>query len=287
MPCWSPLRCWVGFPVVRNQRARGSVGNTPARSSRADASSVAATPGRRRDCCACADRAAPKRTRRTGTARSCPSTLGGDQGRLEIAAAGGADRRSAKNAARPMNQTREAHLAARPLQPPSGAYPAGTAHPTGEGYAGSRRRVPRRVQRRGSGLGEDCPAAGTARGCGACREAARAESACPPCHRPWPARRGPGQASARLSAPPTCRRSWWPVRRGEGSPPGPPSSRWRRGQGEASIVVKLRWREPLVGVALIGPVSTGRAAGVFQAWVRRSSYACAGKRWTGSGWRSG
>jgi hypothetical protein len=37
------------------------------------------------------------------------TTLCGDQGRLEIAAEGGADRRSAKNADRPINQSREAH----------------------------------------------------------------------------------------------------------------------------------------------------------------------------------
>ena len=45
----------------------------------------------------------------TPTALSCHTTLSGDQGRLEIAAEGGTDRRSAKNAAAPMNQSREAH----------------------------------------------------------------------------------------------------------------------------------------------------------------------------------
>ena len=45
-------------------------------------------------------------------------TLRSNQGRLEIAAAGGADQRSAKNADRPMNQSREAHHSARPLHSP-------------------------------------------------------------------------------------------------------------------------------------------------------------------------
>jgi hypothetical protein len=48
---------------------------------------------------------------------------------LEIAAAGGADRRSAKNADRPMNQSREAHLAAWPLHSPRGG-------PVGRGFCG-------------------------------------------------------------------------------------------------------------------------------------------------------
>jgi hypothetical protein len=41
-------------------------------------------------------------------------------GQAETAAAGGTDRRSAKNAARPINQSREAHLAACPLHSPAG-----------------------------------------------------------------------------------------------------------------------------------------------------------------------
>jgi hypothetical protein len=36
----------------------------------------------------------------------------------QMAAVGGADRRSAKNAAKPMHQSREAHHPARPLHPP-------------------------------------------------------------------------------------------------------------------------------------------------------------------------
>jgi hypothetical protein len=45
-------------------------------------------------------------------------------GRVEIAAAGGADRRSAKNADRPLNQSREALLAAWPLHSPEGGQSA-------------------------------------------------------------------------------------------------------------------------------------------------------------------
>jgi hypothetical protein len=42
-------------------------------------------------------------------------------GSAEIAAEGGADRRSAKDADRPINQSREAHHPARPLHSPEGA----------------------------------------------------------------------------------------------------------------------------------------------------------------------
>ena len=45
-------------------------------------------------------------------------------GQAEIAAAGGADRRSAKNADRPMNQSREAHHSAWPLHSPEGGQSA-------------------------------------------------------------------------------------------------------------------------------------------------------------------
>ena len=45
-------------------------------------------------------------------------------GRHGIAAEGGADRRSAKNADRPLNQSREAHLAAWPLHSPEGGQSA-------------------------------------------------------------------------------------------------------------------------------------------------------------------
>jgi hypothetical protein len=56
-----------------------------------------------------------------------------------IAAAGGAGRRSAKNALAPMNQSREAHLTAQPLHSPSGGpasrdaavQPARGTHPRG------------------------------------------------------------------------------------------------------------------------------------------------------------
>jgi len=53
------------------------------------------------------------------------TTLCDSQVRLEIAAVGGADRRSARNAARPMNQSREAHLATWPLHSPEGAFSPG------------------------------------------------------------------------------------------------------------------------------------------------------------------
>jgi len=42
-------------------------------------------------------------------------------GQAPIAAEGGADRRSAKNADAPINQSREAHHSARPHQSPEGA----------------------------------------------------------------------------------------------------------------------------------------------------------------------
>jgi hypothetical protein len=64
--------------------------------------------------------------------RPCRSTLRGNQGTLEIAAEGGADRRSAKSADRPLNQSREAHplgLAA-PL-PRRGASRPRLLRPTG------------------------------------------------------------------------------------------------------------------------------------------------------------
>ena len=50
-----------------------------------------------------------------------PYHPGWPPGQVGIAAAGGADRRSAKNAAAPMDQSREAHHAARPLHSPEGA----------------------------------------------------------------------------------------------------------------------------------------------------------------------
>ena len=45
-------------------------------------------------------------------------------GQAKIAATGGADRRSAKNADRPMHQSREAHHPARPLHSPVGGIRA-------------------------------------------------------------------------------------------------------------------------------------------------------------------
>ena len=47
-------------------------------------------------------------------------TLSGNPGRLKIAAAGGADRRSAKNADAPIDQSRKAHHPAWPLHSPEG-----------------------------------------------------------------------------------------------------------------------------------------------------------------------
>jgi hypothetical protein len=55
---------------------------------------------------------------RVGTHRP---TLRGNQARLQIAVEGGADRRSAKKAAAPMDQSREAQHPARPLHFPEGA----------------------------------------------------------------------------------------------------------------------------------------------------------------------
>jgi hypothetical protein len=82
----------------------------------------------------------------------------------EIAAEGGADRRSAKIAAAPMGQSREAHYSARPHLspkggqspavfagdwPPAGALACGNTDAEGEvGYAGRVRRVLRMVWRR-------------------------------------------------------------------------------------------------------------------------------------------
>ena len=50
-----------------------------------------------------------------------PHHRGWQPGQAEIAAAGGADRRSAKNASAGMNQSRETHVAAWPLHFPEGA----------------------------------------------------------------------------------------------------------------------------------------------------------------------
>jgi hypothetical protein len=60
-----------------------------------------------------------------GSARARPPYYPVAIGRAGIAAAGGADRRSAKNADRPMNQSREAHHAARPHHSPEGASSLG------------------------------------------------------------------------------------------------------------------------------------------------------------------
>jgi hypothetical protein len=99
--------------------------------------------------------------------RSCPSTLGGDQGRLAIAAGGGADRRSAKNADGPMNQTREAH----PLRP-SAPLRASELHQYPRLPTPGVRTPARRERRGGRGLRAG-PGKAAARwagqGCGACQ----------------------------------------------------------------------------------------------------------------------
>jgi Uncharacterized conserved protein (DUF2203) len=54
--------------------------------------------------------------------RAGGTTLCGNQGQAEIAAAGGAGRKSAKNADRPMHQSREAHHSAWPHHSPEGGH---------------------------------------------------------------------------------------------------------------------------------------------------------------------
>jgi hypothetical protein len=58
------------------------------------------------------------------TAFPCRTTPSVNQSRPEIAAGGGADRRSAKIASAGMNQSREAHLAERSLHSPEGGQSA-------------------------------------------------------------------------------------------------------------------------------------------------------------------
>jgi hypothetical protein len=65
--------------------------------------------------------------------------------RLEIAAAGGADRRSAQGAEAPMHQSHEAHHPARPLHSPEG-LPARTRRLSPERFPAAPRRDWRRVQ---------------------------------------------------------------------------------------------------------------------------------------------
>jgi hypothetical protein len=55
----------------------------------------------------------------------CGTTVSSSQVRLEIAAEGGADRRSAKNAGAGMNESREAHLAERSLHSPERGHAEG------------------------------------------------------------------------------------------------------------------------------------------------------------------
>jgi hypothetical protein len=79
-----------------------------------------------------------------------PDPLRGDQGRLETAA-GGADRRSAKNSDAPMHQAREAHRSAWPLHSPEGAMSrtaaSGTSTPGSRGLHAAKRCTGRRSRR--------------------------------------------------------------------------------------------------------------------------------------------
>jgi hypothetical protein len=136
------------------------------------------------------------------------------------AAGGGAERRSVKIASAGMNQSREAHLAERSLHSPEGGQSAAVFAPTGsprgysqgkrvaravKGYAGGRvgTRVGTSVGTSVAvdGLGHGGSRAGTGRAAELASEAARAEGASSPSHRPWPAAgRGPGQARSRQAA---------------------------------------------------------------------------------------
>ena len=82
----------------------------------------------------------------------CRITLRDDQVRLRLPPGGGAGRRHAKNAARPMNQSREAHHAARPHHSPEGGHephasggPAAT--PGSRGLSAPERCASRRLRR--------------------------------------------------------------------------------------------------------------------------------------------
>jgi hypothetical protein len=66
------------------------------------------------------DQADQRRTNVDGRPGCSHITLSGNQGRLEIAAKGGAGRRPAKIAGAPMDQSREAHHPARPRHSPVG-----------------------------------------------------------------------------------------------------------------------------------------------------------------------
>jgi hypothetical protein len=122
--------------------------------------------------------------RRAAHLRSEAGRVRGNQGRREIAAAGGADRRSAKNADRPLNQSREAHLAAWPLHSPRG----GTT--SGDLLSGRQGGTPVACVgfRVGSSVGVAAPsragyaasAGGWGRAAELASEAARAEGASPP-----------------------------------------------------------------------------------------------------------
>jgi hypothetical protein len=84
------------------------------------------------------------RERKACSAGHMPCPLGGKQDRHVIAAAGGADRRSAKNASAGMNQSREAHLAERSLHSPAGGITSGDSAPGRRGVRQLWRRECRR-----------------------------------------------------------------------------------------------------------------------------------------------
>ena len=74
--------------------------------------------------CSVGRRASPLAGSGSGRVCSYRTTLSSNQGRLILPAAGGADRRSAKIAAAPINQSREAHHSARPHHSPKGGQSA-------------------------------------------------------------------------------------------------------------------------------------------------------------------
>ena len=175
------------------------------------------------------------------------------------AAEGGADRRSAKNAARPIDQSREAHRSAWPLHSPRGGMTSGNGalgrrggtRVAGVGSSvgfrvgssvGSRALGPGGTGPRPAGL-RSLPAkqhAPKARplpttDCGrhAGSRAGRQGRMAAPCRAArW---RGAGHSPLTAghrapAAPRAFRRAWWPASRGEGPPPDPPPPRAARGQ---------------------------------------------------------
>jgi hypothetical protein len=114
------------------------------------------------------------------------TTLCGSPGQDEIAAGGGADRRSAKNADAPMNQSREAHHSAWPHHSPSGHDQRERLFWAARGYASGARRVSAGSRVGVEGLGHS-EIGWTGRAAELASEAARAQGASPPRHNEWPA----------------------------------------------------------------------------------------------------